>query len=165
MNRGERRGTHTGLHRLDGDRVAVQVVGRDDLEAVRGKVVSEQLCSQVSQPGSRGGWGGVHLVVAEGDAEDVGEEEEDLVLRVLARGGRDVALDPADLFDLACARASALGDRVVSTKRTGRRALVLDTLDTVLAEAHDGGVVVGVVGVWRKNTAGSLPARSYLYPR
>jgi hypothetical protein len=83
----------------------MQVVGRDDLEAVRGKVVREQLCSQVNQPGARGRWGGAHLVVAESDAEDVGEEEEDLVLRVLARGGRDVALDPADLLDLACAGA------------------------------------------------------------
>jgi hypothetical protein len=54
-NRGERRGTHAGLHRLDGDRVAVQVVGRDDLEAVRSKVVREQLCSPVSQDSAGGG--------------------------------------------------------------------------------------------------------------
>jgi hypothetical protein len=92
---------------------------------------------QPGQPGSRGGWGGVHLVVAERDAEDVGEEEEDLVLRVLARRRGDVALDAADLLNLACAHASALGDRMVSAKRTGGRALVLDTLDTVLAEAHN----------------------------
>ena len=42
-----------------------------------------------------------HLVVDERDAEDVGEEEDDLVLGVVARGRCSVALYSRDRLDLS----------------------------------------------------------------
>ena len=42
-----------------------------------------------------------HFVVDEGDAEDVGEEEDDFVLGVVARGRCGVALYSRDCLDLS----------------------------------------------------------------
>ncbi len=42
-----------------------------------------------------------HLVVDQRNAENIGEEEDDFVLGILACGCTDVALDTADLHDLA----------------------------------------------------------------
>ena len=71
------------VERVLGERVALEEVGEDDLEAVARVVVREE------------------EVVLELDPEDVGEEEDDLVLGVVARGRRDVRLDAADLRELA----------------------------------------------------------------
>ena len=45
--------------------------------------------------------GGLHLVVVQRDAEDVGEEEDDFVFGIVAAGRSHIALDAADLLDLA----------------------------------------------------------------
>lgn len=43
----------------------------------------------------------MHLVVDEREAEDIGENENDLLLSVIGRGGRNVTFDATDLLNLA----------------------------------------------------------------
>lgn len=55
------------------------------------------------------GYREAHLVVDEWDPEDIGEEEDDFVLGILACGRADVALDTTDLRDLAWMYGSQIG--------------------------------------------------------
>ena len=45
--------------------------------------------------------GGLHLVVVQRDAEDVGEEEDDFVFGIVAAGRGHIALDAPDFLNLA----------------------------------------------------------------
>ena len=53
----------------------------------------------------------IYLVVHKGNTECVGEEEDDFVLGVFTRGCGDVALETADLLNLAWRIASTMDIR------------------------------------------------------
>ena len=76
-----------------------------------------------------------HLVVDQRQAVDVGEEEEDLVLRVVHLGCRDIHIDAVDLLDLASGRALPANAWRLSAA-IGADLCAPLTADAVLAEAH-----------------------------
>ena len=44
----------------------------------------------------------VYLVIDEREAEDIGKNQDDLLLRIISRGGRNITFDASDLLDLSC---------------------------------------------------------------
>lgn len=115
---------YTSFHLGSGDRIAVEVVRQNGLpsvqlmwkkiktfsthlESVLGKVVREELMVVVIRGEDATG---VHtyFIIDQRNTENIGQEEDDLVLRVITFRRRDVAFHTSNLLDLPYIIASGV---------------------------------------------------------